>query len=324
MTSHWPEHLRVVRHPLGPLLLKVLTWMLIALVIDHYAANWIEQIRFDASPGRFRRDAWLGIEVLGLAFACALAIVWQIGRPMRQAVQAAADAVRRCDEAIGEYQQFERDRALTIAGLAHDLRAPLTRLRARAEVVLDTQTADAFIRDADLLSHIINRFLDFSRLSVDQGPPVPVDTYCRAHWGPIEYRGTRSAEMHFDCDAGEDFRLPAVDIERIVSNLVENAIAYGAGPIEIRTRRIAADAVVDGRDVGYWEFRVRDHGTGIPDAKIETAKQPFVRLDAASGGNGHFGLGLAIVNKLVQERHGTLQLENAVGGGLAVTMRFPA
>jgi len=300
--------------------------MLILLVLDHYLMA-PSRPQADTVPVGRAFDTTLIRALLAAALAAVLAAVVArlLWAPLRDAARAAAEAVRRCDDTVSELQQLEQNRALTMAGLAHDLRAPLTRLRARAEVMLDVQVADAFIRDADLLSHIINRFLDYSKLDPDLGPAVPVEAHCRAHWGPVEYRGTRVASIVFDFAAGDAFRLPAVDIERLLSNLIENAMTYGAGPIRIQTRRRTADASsgTGGMRQDYWELSVRDHGSGIAPAKLEAAQQPFVRLDGATGGAGHFGLGLAIVNKLVLEYRGVVVLENAPGGGLSVSMRFP-
>ncbi len=73
---------------------------------------------------------------------------------------------------------------------------------------------------------------------------------------------------------------------------ITRALEHGAPPVDIRTAR----------SDGHWVISVRDHGAGIPDDRIAAAMKPFVRLDAARGGEGHCGLGLAIVARLAHDR----------------------
>jgi len=106
--------------------------------------------------------------------------------------------------------------------------------------------------------------------------------------------------------------LPLVDLDRILANLLENAMTYGEPPVEIAT----------GMQHGKWTMTLRDHGPGIPDDQLDHALQPFMRLDAARGGDAHCGLGLAIVRRLARRNGGTLSVANAVGGGLLVSLVF--
>jgi two-component system, OmpR family, osmolarity sensor histidine kinase EnvZ len=113
--------------------------------------------------------------------------------------------------------------------------------------------------------------------------------------------------------AGPGFRLPTATLDRVLSNLLDNAHAYGAPPVVVETARTA-----DG-----WLLAVGDHGKGIAPRDLIDASRPFVRLDPARGGNGHSGLGLAIVERLVRRMGGECEIGNAHDGGLRVTMRFP-
>jgi two-component system osmolarity sensor histidine kinase EnvZ len=116
-----------------------------------------------------------------------------------------------------------------------------------------------------------------------------------------------------DLKAGDDFRLPAVELDRILSNLVENAFTYGAPPLCIATSR----------NNGGDRLSVRDHGKGMPEAHFARALRPFVRIDPARGGDAHCGLGLTIVRRLTRRYGGDLSTHNADGGGLAVVLDFP-
>ncbi|WP_310731435.1 sensor histidine kinase, partial [Burkholderia pseudomultivorans] len=94
---------------------------------------------------------------------------------------------------------------------------------------------------------------------------------------------------------------------------LDNAHAYGAPPVLVETARTPAGYVL----------AVSDHGGGIAPRDLAAATRPFVRLDPARGGNGHSGLGLAIVERLVLRLGGTCEIGNRPEGGLRVAMTFP-
>jgi len=95
--------------------------------------------------------------------------------------------------------------------------------------------------------------------------------------------------------------------------LIENAFSHGAPPLLIATAK----------HHGNYVLSVTDHGAGIPPEDFDRALRPFVRLDAARGGDAHCGLGLTIVRRLTRRYGGELTLANALGGGLCVTLTFP-
>jgi len=121
-----------------------------------------------------------------------------------------------------------------------------------------------------------------------------------------------------DLRAGPGFRLPAATLDRILSNLLDNAHAYGAPPVVVATARTPEG----------FTLTVNDNGSGIAAQDLINASRPFVRLDPARGGNGHSGLGLAIVERLVRRAGGEWQIGNNDGAtrggrGLRVQMTFP-
>ena len=103
-----------------------------------------------------------------------------------------------------------------------------------------------------------------------------------------------------------------MDLDRILSNLIENAMNYGEPPVEISTSA----------HNGIYTLSVRDHGVGIPGEQLERALQPFTRLDPARGGDAHCGLGLAIVRRLTRYNGGHFECDNAPDGGFRVTLTF--
>jgi two-component system, OmpR family, osmolarity sensor histidine kinase EnvZ len=226
------------------------------------------------------------------------------------------DMMRRLNEA-GD------DQAVMLAGVAHDLKAPLTRLKLRASVLVAENERAGLIRDVDSLTNIVQQFLEFAGQAADAGPPVAVDAFLREQFSDADIAefadaadsATPADALLFSLDlrAGPDFTLPRTLLDRLVTNLVDNALEHGAPPVEIATAR----------DARHWVVSVRDHGPGIPDDRIAAAMKPFVRLDAARGGEGHCGLGLAIVARLAHDRGGRCEVYNHPDGGLCVRIALP-
>jgi two-component system osmolarity sensor histidine kinase EnvZ len=116
-----------------------------------------------------------------------------------------------------------------------------------------------------------------------------------------------------ELNAGPAFLLPAATLDRILSNLLDNAHAYGAPPVTVTTARTSQG----------FTLAVSDNGSGIAAQDLINASRPFVRLDPARGGNGHSGLGLAIVERLVRRAGGEWEIGNHDNRGLRVLMSFP-
>jgi two-component system osmolarity sensor histidine kinase EnvZ len=278
-----------------------------------------------------RRNIDASTLMLALAIVAAVLGAWQLQRPLRRLADAAREfrtghrapvvevgGPREVRELIGDFNQMvhelaqtERERETMLAGLAHDLRAPITRIQVRADLLPDRGNGNGFLRDAESLSRIVTQFLDFVRDTAGASPLVNVDTHCRHNYG--DSLGD-DAPVTLNTQAGEGFNLPLVDLERILSNLIENALTYGEAPVEVTTSA----------HNGEYTLRVRDHGAGIPAMEVDRALRPFVRLDPARGGDAHCGLGLAIVRRLANHNGGTFAAANAADGGFVVTLTFAA
>jgi two-component system osmolarity sensor histidine kinase EnvZ len=152
----------------------------------------------------------------------------------------------------------------------------------------------------------------FAQDGVDMSERVEVDAQCERIARSYRAVAAGAPAIETQLEAGPAFRLPAATLERILSNLLDNAHAYGAPPVVVRTARTG-----DG-----WLLSVSDHGRGIAAHDLVHASRPFVRLDPARGGNGHSGLGLAIVERLVRRLGGVCEIANEEGGGLRVAMIF--
>lgn len=225
-------------------------------------------------------------------------------RELRELISAFNDMMRRLNEA-------DDDQAVMLAGVAHDLKGPITRLKLRASLLADEQDKAGLLHDVDSLTNIVEQFLGFARQCVDEGAPIETDAFLRAQFTVAE--DGDGPLFQLDLRAGPAFMLPRVLLDRLVTNLVDNALEHGAAPVAIGTAR----------EDGAWILTVRDHGPGIPEDRIAAAMKPFVRLDAARGGEGHCGLGLAIVSRLVRDRGGHCDVSNHPTGGLQVRIALP-
>lgn len=214
---------------------------------------------------------------------------------------------------VEQVSQAENDRAVMLAGVAHDLRTPLARMRLRAEMMDDARLRDGVVRDVDSMSHVVDQFLVFAHGGADRSEPVPVDEACERMARSYRAVAPNAPPVQTRLTAGAGFLLPTATLDRILSNLLDNAHAYGAPPVLIETARTQA---------GYL-LSVSDSGGGIAPRDLAVATRPFVRLDPARGGNGHSGLGLAIVERLVLRLGGACEIGNRPEGGLRVAMTFP-
>ncbi|WP_153075708.1 ATP-binding protein [Paraburkholderia bonniea] len=297
--------------------------------------NWIVVPVQALRPPRSldRMVSWLAI-IFAAAVMAALFAAWQLQQPLRSLAQAVARFGRNLpvppvpergprelrqlthgfNQMVQAVARTENDRAVMLAGVAHDLKTPLARLRLRAEMMDDLKMRDGVVRDVDSMTHIVEQFLVFAHDGVDRSEVVEVDAQCERVVRHYRAAATRAVEMQTELTAGSAFRLPAATLDRILSNLLDNAQAYGAPPIVVATARTATGFVLE----------VSDHGSGIAAHDLLNASRPFVRLDPARGGNGHSGLGLAIVERLVRREGGECEIDNHLAGhGLRVRMQFP-
>jgi two-component system osmolarity sensor histidine kinase EnvZ len=213
--------------------------------------------------------------------------------------------------------KIEAERALMLAGISHDLRTPLARLRLETELsVSDPQTRELMAADIEQLDDIIDKFLDYAR-------PEPTDL------GPVLLTGVISrcitpwrsdARLHIAVDVSEDLQVQAepVELGRVLSNLLENARRYGQSPEDGITRVEIVARVHE----GWVLLRVRDQGPGVSEETLKNLTQPFFRGDAARTAATGSGLGLAIVERAVQRMGGTFSVFNNSAGGLMALMKL--
>ena len=219
---------------------------------------------------------------------------------------------------IASLRQVEQDRALLLAGVSHDLRTPLARLRLGLELAVhDAPMKKGMADDIDEMDRIIGQFLDFAR-GDDAGAPERGDLNAIVE-GCVERYVRAGKDVRFAPGAVPAIPLRRTALSRLVTNLIDNALAYGGPPVEVTTAVSGSHAVLD----------VADRGPGIPPGEVLRLKQPFTRASAArtsAPGVAGAGLGLAIVERVARLHGGTFDLLPREGGGTVarVTLKTSA
>ncbi|MDE1950650.1 MAG: HAMP domain-containing protein, partial [Burkholderiales bacterium] len=280
---------------------------------------------------------WIGIALLATLVG-SVAIARLINRPLKELSFAASriregDLDSRLDEntltseirevnmgfnrMARELARVEEDRAVMLAGISHDLRTPLARLRLETEMsVSDEEAKRNMALDIDQLDAIIDKFMDYARPGETQMRPVLVS--------PLIDREAQTfrdkTQIQITSRVAIDLRVMADETElgRVFANLFENARRYGRG-----TYTGVAEVTVSFVRTGPWVIvTVRDHGSGVAPEKLAQLTTPFFRGDAARTAATGAGLGLAIVDKAMQRMGGSLELTNAPDGGLMAHIRL--
>ena len=284
------------------------------------------------NPDSFDWLAW-GSGALIAALLGAYLIVARISAPLRQLARAArmvgsgetpppqaesgpqeiAVVARAFNQMTGNLARMDEDRALILAGVSHDLRTPLARLRLGIEMsgAPDSEVT-AMVTDIEEMDRIIGQFLEFSR--VDGGETLaPLDLAALADELSALY-ARRGFPLTVRSSGTSLVTARPQALRRAITNLIENAINYTGAAPELET----------GSTGGRPFIRVLDRGPGIPASETERVKRPFTRLESARSNTKGSGLGLAIVDRIVRGQHGEFRLGPREGGGLDASILLPA
>lgn len=280
---------------------------------------------------------WLGwAAVVGLlSLLGAYIIAARINRPLNLLVHAAErlrngePAPKLPEDSVEELREVSRtfnemaeslvrldaERTLLLAGVSHDIRTPLARLRLAVEM-LSGGTGDSMkqgmIEDISDMDNIIHQFLDFVR-GVEGEPTKMVDINELLR-SLAERQARAGRNLKLNLTATYYIPLRPLAMQRLLDNLVGNAYAYAKGEVEV-TSKITADKII---------ISVLDNGPGIPPEHAERLLRPFERMDSARNKNeGGSGLGLAICNRIAKLHRGSLELINRPQGGLEARLSLP-
>ena len=279
---------------------------------------------------------WIGwgVMVLVLALGGSYLIVSLINRPLRELARASRQmgrgatpppvtekgpsevgAVARAFNQMAEdLKRLDDERALLLAGVSHDLRTPLSRIRLGLEMMDDKGDAglrEGLVQDIEDIDVSIGQFLDFARLR-DAEAAVP-ESDLNALAEHVVARYTRAGKpVTWSPGAVPPLALRPHTMQRLLANLVDNALRHGGSEVH----------VVTGADGGQAFLEVLDRGPGIPPDAAERMLQPFTRLDTARSGSGT-GLGLAIVSRIAAMHGGAVKLLAREGGGLRARIEIP-
>ena len=280
---------------------------------------------------------WLGWggAALALSLAGAYLIMFRVTRPLKALSTAASEIGRgkmpqpveergpgeiatlahAFNQMTTDLARLDSDRALILAGISHDLRTPLARLRMGIEMSgAEATIQEGMVADVEEMDKTIDQFLDFARESSGEALQ---DTDLKALLAEIAAQYQRRG-VAIDSELAVMRPLPIRPraLRRAVTNLIDNALFYAGDrqALTLGLRSLRNEIQID----------VADRGPGIPAAETERIKLPFTRLDAARGNASGAGLGLAIVERIARGHGGRLELLARPGGGLIARIAIPA
>lgn len=290
----------------------------------------------------------IGLGILGMVYFSNLYFIRSIVDPVAGITETAkriaagsygVQIEKRYDDEIGaltdtindmslKINQSEKMKNEFISSVSHELRTPLTAINGWAETIMNGEVRDAgdvkkgmgiIASEARRLTNMVEELLEFSRiqdgrftLSVE-----PMDIKAELEDAVYTYREFFRREgielNHFDCD--EEFPPIAGDPERlrqVFCNLLDNAAKHGGSGKRIDT------AIA--RDEDQVVITIRDYGPGIPAEELPHVKYKFYKGSSKARGSG---IGLAVCDEIITRHEGTLDIDNAEGGGCIVTIHLP-
>ena len=279
---------------------------------------------------------WLGwgALVLALSLAGGYLLAARINRPLNLLVKAAnrlrngeqpeklpEDSVTELRAVSSTFNkmadslaELDAERTLILAGVSHDIRTPLARLRLAVEMLPDQQCSylkHGMVEDIADMDNIINQFLDFVRgAEGEHTQMVDINTLLQA----LHDRQARAGrDLVIQLSPTYAVPIKPLAMQRLLDNLVGNAYAYGGGQVRVASE-IQADNII---------ISVFDNGPGIPETHLKKLLRPFERLDKARSNVGGSGLGLAIAERIARLHQGSLELINRPEGGLEARLSIP-
>jgi len=212
-----------------------------------------------------------------------------------------------------DLRRYLETRAHALAGVSHDLRLPLTRLRLRLERLPEGELRSKIEEDIAEMDAMIGSTLEYLGAGSAAEKPVRLNLNALLE-GVVEDMEPLGAHITVHGEASAPILAQPQAIRRCLANLLENARRYGGPNIDLQIKDAATEV----------EIRVEDRGPGIPAADMERVFEPYVRLEASRARHtGGTGLGLAIARAIARANGGDIALQARAGGGLAAVLRLP-
>ena len=222
-------------------------------------------------------------------------------------VRAAARAFMAMRDRI---RRHIRERTDMLAGVSHDLRTPLTRMKLQLSMMPPAQETEELRGDVEEMEKMVEAYLAFARGQSEQ-PAEPTDLAGLIQELADDVR-RRGRELQITVAEPVTLPLRRLSFKRALANLIENALRFGQ---EVR--------LSVGRRSGRIEIRIEDDGPGLPEKEHHKVFRPFYRTDQSRHGSGNVGLGLTIARDAVLAHGGEISLGQSDLGGLLVTIRLP-
>jgi len=313
-------------------------WVSLSIADDDY---WVFIERDPVA--RTYGTQWIGWAAVALVLSIigAILITRLINRPLAQLSRASAELgsgrdpaplpetgpieIRTVNESfnrmVTDLGKLDADRTVLLAGISHDLRTPLSRLRLEVELApLAEDTRAAMVGDIEQMDAIVRQFLDYAR-KTPQSPAADIDLTAAVAAAVQRARIASDAAATVNVNLAPNVRVRgyAVELDRALDNLLTNAVRYGRD-VESGRLQVSVSLTVN---ADFAVVSVTDQGLGVPASEIDRLMRPFERGEAARSGSTGAGLGLPIVERVARMHGGDLQLSANTPHGLRAEMRLP-
>ncbi len=266
-------------------------------------------------------SAWIFVSQLNQPLKRLVFAARQLGQgrsvrlPISDTPSEMTEVYRAFNQMAEDVEQAGRERELMLAGVSHDLRTPLTRLRLSLSLLAnESDLTDDMVRDIEDMDAILDQFLAFIRDGRDEPvEQVDLSDLVREVVAPFNQPEER---VRLCLEPIPPFPLRRVSLKRLLNNLIGNALYHAGKGVEV------AAYVSGDSSAPYVVLSVLDRGAGIDPNELEGIFNPFIRGDRARSGKGT-GLGLAIVKRIAAQHGGNVELRNRSGGGLEARVRLP-
>lgn len=222
---------------------------------------------------------------------------------------------------LQDLKRLANDREVLLAGVSHDLRTPITRLRLEVELApLSDDTREAMCSDLDQMETIVKQFMAYVREGEQPLEVVNLSEVVEEAISSSRLENASDVQLTDEIDTGLEIRANPTDVFRAVQNLIVNAGKYGRSTDGILRLNIQ---LKHNKKRNLAELTVSDDGPGLPENQFERVLRPFERGDQARGNTTGSGLGLSIVERAAKAAGGQVRLSQNIPNGLSIHVTIP-